>query len=269
MKLTEINQTEKAKKKIANIAKKNNLDYEFVYSIITPYWNYDGPEGHWVKNLTEDNENTKRLEKIYGMLNLNKSNESLDKDRVAEILYNRLKKLDKNILENNFLAGAKNGSYCYVSEYASYHYLTNATSDKLKTLDWTKGTLNNETIVENIFLKIFRGGSIERYNLGYLYSDLIVKLPYAAAQNNAEDWTKEFIRNARKNKTTLTDLLKMLDCCKGDKYFKRTVLEALSYSGKLKVDGHEVENKFIPDYRNELSKHFYSNEWTYPLRFWN
>jgi hypothetical protein len=267
MKLSEINQTEKAKKKIANIAKKNNLDYEFVYSIITFYWNYDGIEGHWVQNLTEDNESNKRREKIYGILNLN--DKPLDKNHVVEIIYNKIKQMDKTILENNFLAGSQNGSYCYISEYASYYYLNNATIDRLKTMDWIKGKSNNETIVTNIFLKIFRGGSIERYNLGYLYSDLTVKLPYITVRNNAEDWTKEFIQNVYKSKTTLTGLIKMLDYCKGDKYFKQTVLEALSYSGKLKVDGHEVENKFIPDYRNELSEHFYSNEWTYPLRFWN
>lgn len=253
--------------KIANIAKRNNLDYEFVYSIITFHWNYDGIEGDWVNNLTVDDEYNKRLEIIYKILNL--SNEVLDKHYVIEKIYNITKELNENILESNFLVGSQNGNYCYVSEYASYYYLKNATMDKLETLDWVDGKLNNETIVKYIFRKLFRGGSIERHNLGYLYSDLIVRLPYIETKNDTNDWTKEFIQNVYKNKTTLTDLIKMLQFCKGDKYFKQTILEALSYSGKLKVNGHETENKFIPEYRNELSEHFYSNEWTYPLRFWN
>jgi hypothetical protein len=46
-------------------------------------------------------------------------------------------------------------------------------------------------------------------------------------------------------------------------------LEALAYSGRIKVPGYDISKEFIPDYRNKLSKHHYANEWTYPLRFWN
>ena len=56
---------------------------------------------------------------------------------------------------------------------------------------------------------------------------------------------------------------------KGDKYFKQEILQALSYSGKIKVNDINISDIFIPDFIDELSKHFYSNEWTYPLRMWN
>jgi hypothetical protein len=47
------------------------------------------------------------------------------------------------------------------------------------------------------------------------------------------------------------------------------VLEALSYSGILKVPNCNINNVFLPDYRDTKSKHYYSNEWAYPLMYWN
>ena len=269
-KINEINQSEKAKKKIGNIARNNNLEYELVYKIISFYWNYDewGREAlGWVdiKNIKTDDEYNEIYETIYKILGL--TDEMFDKDYVVQKIYNKIRKTDEKILENNFLEGSQNKNYCYISEYASFYYLTNATVEKLKTLDWSKDKLQKESIVDNIFRKIFRGGSVDRYNLEYLYSDLIINLPYKKTAINVKDWTKEFVQNIEGK--TVTDLIKGLrQYCKGDKYFYQTILEALSYSGKLKVKEHDVKDKFIPDYRNELSEHYYANEWTYPLRFW-
>ena len=270
--INEINQSEKAKKKIATIAKNNNLEYELVYPIISLHWNYDewGREAiGWVKIKNKDDEYNKMYETIYKTLNL--TDKIFDKNYVVEKIFNKIKKLDEKTLENNFLEGSQNKNYCYVSEYASFYYLTNATIDKLLTLGWNmhnkKDKLDNKTIVENVFCKIFRGGSVDRGHLEYLYSDLIVNLPYKKTVINVKDWTKEFVQNTEGK--TLTELIKeMGQYCKGDKRFYQTVLEALSYSCKLKVKGHNVKDKFIPDFRNELSDHFYANEWTYPLRFW-
>jgi hypothetical protein len=270
-KITEINQSEKAKKKIANIAKNNNLEYEWVYSIISFYWNYDEWASEalgWIniRNIKIDDEYNKRYETIYKTLGL--TDEIFDKKYVAEKIYAGIKQINEKKLENNFLEGSQNKNYCYISEYASYYYLTNATVEKLQTLEWSKGELTKENIAGGIFYKIFRGGSVERYNLKYLYSDLIINLPYKKTEISVNDWTKEFVQNIKAE--TLTDLIKEVkQYCKGDKYFYQTILEALSYSGKLKIKGHEIENKFIPDFRNELSKIFYANEWTYPLRFWS
>jgi len=55
----------------------------------------------------------------------------------------------------------------------------------------------------------------------------------------------------------------------GDKFFKQEVLQSLAYAGILAVDGFPVNERFIPELRNKLSPHFYSNEWSFPLRFWS
>ena len=269
-KIDEINQSQKSKKKIANIAKNSNLEYELAYKIISFYWNYDewGREAiGWVdiKNIKTDDEYNERYETIYATLGL--TDEAFDKDYVTQKIYDKIKKTDEKALENNFFEGSQSKNYCYISEYASYHYLANATIEKLHTLEWAKGELTRENIVDNVFRKIFRGGSVDRYNLEYLYSDLVIDLPYKKSSINVKDWTQEFVQNIEGK--TVTDLIKGLSrYCKGDKYFYQTILEALSYSGKLKVKGHDVKDRFIPDYRNELSEHYYANEWTYPLRFW-
>jgi len=47
------------------------------------------------------------------------------------------------------------------------------------------------------------------------------------------------------------------------------VLQALSYADVLQVEGLPVTEMFIAERRDELAPHFYSNEWTFPLRFWS
>ena len=57
--------------------------------------------------------------------------------------------------------------------------------------------------------------------------------------------------------------------CTGNKKFRQEVLQALSYAGLLQVNGHPVCEQYLPDCQNQYSTHFMSNEWSYPLRFWN
>jgi hypothetical protein len=270
MNVTDINTADKSKKKIQSIAKSNNLDFDLVYSIFCFHWNYDGIEGDWVTNLEKDTAYQQRYEFIKGKLNL--SNEKLDKTQVINEIENKLTTINKTALTDNFIFGATHKNYCYVSEFASFNYLNNATKEKLNGLEWKQSGLTFEKIIKQIFLKIFRGGSIDRYNLEYLFSDLTINLPYENLNSKIDNWTEDFIQNLnnKKQEMKLSDLVQNIkNYCKGDKYFLQSVLEALSYSNTLKVDNYSVENIFIPDCREKLSAHYNSNEWTYPLRFWN
>ena len=270
MKVTDINTTDKSKKKIQSIAKLNNLDFDLVYSIFCFHWNYDGIEGDWVTNLEKDIVYQQRYEFIKEKLNL--SNENLNKTQVINEIENKLTTLNKTTLTENFIFGATQKNYCLVSEYASFYYLANATKDRLNTLEWKSAYLTLESIVKQLFLKSFRGGSVDRYNLEYLYADLTINLPYQNQVVKNEDWTKDFIKKVDDNreKLKLSDLRNIVkEFCKGDKYFLQTILEALSYSDTLRVENHSITDIFVPDFRNKLSSHFYANEWTYPLRFWN
>lgn len=270
MKINEINATDKAKKKIKTIAKNNNLDFDLVYYIFCFHWNYDGSEGTWVAEVEQNEEYHNRYQYIFTSLKL--TEENYNKNQVVNEIYDLLKKVDKTQLNENFIAGVTEGNYCSISEYSSFYYLANATKEKLSTLEWELTELRKENIVWQIFLKIFRGGSVDRYNLEYLYADLVIKLPYHIQIIKNEDWIKNFISRVNENveKITLTGLITILKgFSKGNKYYLQTVLEALSYSNILKVENHSVDEIFQPDFRNKLSSNFYSNEWTYPLRFWN
>ena len=269
MNVLEINQTDKAKKKLANIAKKCDLDYDFVYPLFSFFWNYDGIKGDWVESIDEDDEYKKRYEFIFDRLGL--KNESLSKSYIIDGLNINLLSNDVVSLKNRFLHGCQNGNYGLISEYASYFYLKNGTKEKLETLEWNiKSSYTRKKIVENVFKKLFRGGSVDRDNLEYLYADLAVFLPYNQYFNNIvlEDWSNDFVKNIKAK--TLTELTKELrHYCKGDKYFLQTILEALSFSGVIKVPNHDISNYFIPDYRKDSIEIYSSNEWAYPLRFWN
>jgi len=272
MNITEVNQMEKSKKKLIGIAQKNNLDYQFVYFLFSFFWNFDKEYLREVKNLDFDNEYINRKNIICDELKIKE--ETLSKKDIIEKLYNRLLKVDNEKLKNNFMYGSLNGHNCYVSEYSSFYYLKNASKEKLDTLFWyDKNNQNEMSIMKCIFLKLLNSGLDARNSLIYCYSDLSIDLPYDTKKITFKDWSNDFIQELNENngsKITLTELIKLLKkYCKGDKLFLQTVLEALSYSGILKVQNHEVDNIFLPDYRDTKSKHFNSNEWKYPLRFWN
>jgi hypothetical protein len=274
MNIFEINTTEKAKNKIKQIANKNSLNYNFVYTLVSFFWNFN--EGYhdkyyskWVENIIIDTEYIKRKESVLNKLYLKEG--LLNKNHAIEKLYNSLFEKNKETLINNFLYGSLKGNNGLVSEYATYYYLRNATKEKLATLYWGKEFSYNEmSIMKSIFLKIYNGGMSARNALNYCYTDLLIKLPYEIKNVISIDWTKDFIKELGQKKLTLTDLIKTVKhYCKGDKYFLQTVLEAISYSEILKVSKCDIKNVFLPDFRDTESKHFYANEWTYPLRLWN
>jgi hypothetical protein len=189
---------------------------------------------------------------------------------IAQIVAAHANKNPKELKERFLIAGLEK-NYAYLSEYATYHYLNNLNAEKLALLD-AKDIYTDLDLVKALFRKLFRGGAIDRYNLLYCYCDLCISLPYQKQQTKTVFWIASLLQNIdRLNEAaTLKDILKSCQgIVKGDKYFKQEILQSLAYSGDLKVKGIEVSNLFIPEFRDELSSHFYANEWTYPLRFWN
>ncbi len=272
---SEINQTDTAKRKLKNIAKNNNLPLEFVTTLYNFNWDLDPvrpTESYgWVSSEQYTEEQFKQAKKIickYLDIDLNFK---LSKEEVIKKLIKTYNDIDERNILNQFLIGGENKNKAYVSEYATFYYLKNLTENNLFSLD-SEETYDTTDIFHYIFLKIFRGGCIERYNLFYVFTDLFIKLPFVKKEEKYKnEWHSNLIKTIEEYKpNTLTDLIKSCKgLIKGDKYFKQMILEALSYSGGLKVKDIDVENIFIPNFRNELASNFYSNEWSYPLRMWN
>ena len=271
----EINQSDTAKRKLKTLAKNSNLDVDFVTLIFNYSWDYDtiGRESiGWVQSEQIDaNQLSIDTPKLYKYLAIDKDIDFNKDFLIREIISNHR---DKNTeeLKANFLASGHSKNYCYLSEYATYHYLNNLNSDKLNLLDY-KNSETSLQLIDVIFKKIFRGGAIERYNLFYCYLDLCINLPYIKTEQvETTDWIANLITtvNNLDKSATLKDLIKSCQTIiKGDKYFKKEVLQSLAYSGDLKVNQIEISTIFIPEFRDVLSNHFHSNEWTYPLRFWS
>ena len=161
----------------------------------------------------------------------------------------------------------------HVSEFASHHYLRGVNKSRINSLAWNGKRVGMVEIARNLFLKLFRGGTIERNDLAYLWCDLVVPLEYGVASaSNAIPWIEPLLASIESlpPNSGLNDLLA---CCKGlvggDKFFKQEVLQSLAYADVLRVTGLPVSDMFIADRHDELSPHFYSNEWSFPLRFWS
>ncbi len=268
--ITDINQTDKAKKKLKSLAAQNNLTFELFYCIASFHWNYDAPErGTWVKNVVNDSECTDRKNYITQQLGLKTI--ATDRDKIVAAILEKLSAVNSLNMTEYFSYGVKNKNYGLISEFASFHYLRNATPERLDKLITEKPEFTMETIIEKLFLKLFRGGSIDRYSLEYIYVDLLMPLPYTRIEPASNGWMESFVKDVelQAQKLGLADLRKLLTpYAKGDKYFLQTILEALSYASILKVEGHPVTDIFLPEHSEKLSPHFYKNDWTYPLRFW-
>jgi len=276
-KVTEINQTETAKRKLKSIAKNNNLPEDFVTILFNYNWDLDPlyrnePTG-WVRDeqrkQVSENQFEKDLEVLTRYLEIDNT-VFFRKNFIAEQLISVHYNINQNDVNEKLLIAGENKNYAYLSEYSSYHYLNNLSVEKLIHLA-PKGEYDNRDLMLYLFYKIFRGGAIERGNLFYCYTDLCFKLPYQKKLKYDNNWIAELTKKINNSENaTLSDLIAFCkNLVQGDKYFKQEILQALSYSGRIKVANVNVSDIFIPDFLNVLSKHFYSNEWTYPLRMWN
>lgn len=268
------NKSDSALRKLKTLSKASGLDIKLVTTLANFTWNYDSEYGNdpkgWVRNGILDNNAQQELSWLSEFLKL-PENFVLTKEQAEHDLITQYKKIDTCSLWHNFLSSAASKNYSGISEFASYHYLHGLNSVNIQELDWNKN-LTLIGIANKLFLKLFRGGAIERYDLGYLWCDLTVNLKPTITSNLSENWVPDLLSTIAniKQKPSLSDLIK---ACKGiiagDKYFKQEVLQGLSYAEILEINSASISDIFTPSKRDELSPHHYSNEWTYPMRFWN
>ncbi len=272
----ERNQTETARRKLKNLSKATGVDLELVAVLANFTWDYDpGPSNEalgWVKPGSGGNAAKKQQTWIAERLSM-PPDFSLLRNQAEKELIQAQSRFSTDDLWSKFLAAAALGNYAHVSEFASYQYLRGLNKSRAASLGWRAKSLGIAEIARNLFLKLFRGGSIERGDLDYLWCDLVLQLPCETpVRESQESWLEPLLTSIE----TLppgSGLKDLLASCKGlvggDKYFKQEVLQALAYAGVLVVNSFSVNDIFLPELRNKLSPHFYSNEWSFPLRFWS
>lgn len=272
------NQSATASRKLKSLAKESGLDVKLVTTLANFTWDYD-PSPHfpkeatgWVDNSQLPSSASEPLKWVADSLGI-ASDIQLTRSAAEQLLLDAFGELSASMLWPNFLAAGTSKNFGHVSEFASFHYLRGATQSRLQSLDWGTGPMGILDIARNLFLKFFRGGSIERYNLAYLWADLCI--PVETIQppaGTSTGWVGKLLERieALPERSGLKDLL---DCCTGlvggSKGFKQEVLQALTYADVIRVNGLTVKDMFIPERRSELGPHFYSNEWSFPLRFWS
>lgn len=111
MNIQEINRSEKAKKKIQNIAKANGLPYDWVYALFSFYWNYDGTEGDWVLGLEKDEFYYERWQLVSETLKL--SDKIYSKEEMIDEIEKQISQTDEKKLFNAFLKGTKQKNISY------------------------------------------------------------------------------------------------------------------------------------------------------------
>ena len=265
--ITQINQSTSAKRTISNMAKAMRLDAEWLHTLLSLHWNYD-KEGReamgWVELKTDDALQA-AYEKVLSVFRLPKP--SIPPNEAAEAVLHTLSHTNETALLQRFAAAAKRGDFAVVQEFRTYHFHRNATAERLLKI-WDR-SLTAEYIASKLFYKVFSA-----YHAVDPYVCLVLPMPYAQIDFEPTGWVDEFIGKVHNTepaeKSTLSDLVKLIaPYCKGNKYFRQNVLTALSFAGLLQIPGHDVQNLYLPDCQERYSKHFMSNEWAYPIRFWN
>lgn len=271
----ERNQTDTAKRKLKSLAKASCLDVELVTALANFTWDYDpryrNESTGWVSNDDLPAEAKHQLDWIAGRLGLS-PDFRLTRQKTADELIAVHRRYDVELLWANFLTALATKNYGPVSEFASYYYLRGLTSETVSFLAWNAKDVGVLQIVRNLFLKLFRGGAMQRWDLAYLWCDLVIDLNYQAPSSNAVTPWIGGLLDSVESLPPNSGLKDLLGCCKGvvggDKFFKQEVLQALAYADVLRVNQLPVSEMFLAERRDESSPHYYSNEWTFPLRFW-
>lgn len=268
------NQSDVAKRKLKSLAKASQVPLEVVTILANFTWDYDPEFGNeaigWVNNDKFEQEANNQLRDFADYLRL-PHDFTLSRDIATKGLISAYHQIDYDEIWQSFAAAISTKNYANVSRFSSYFYLRGLNPEKVISLEWKPDIVGLVEIARHLFLKMFRGGAIERHNLAYLWCDLALEL----GQSRRESGQNFKIDGMLQNIDSLepgSDLKDLIKSCKGhiagDKFFKQEVLQSLCYAGVLRVNDLPVEDIFIAERRNELSPHFYSNEWSFPLRFW-
>ena len=262
------NQSPVAARKLKRLARTAGLPVELVRFLASTIYDFDpvGRESRgWIggRASIRDDDVPDEARPLFARLPT-----ALSRDAATQAVLEALASHDGPTLWRALQRAGASGSYRHLSPFATAHYLRNASRERLATLSWPDAPIRREDLVRFLFLKVFRGGSVDRDQLLYAYADLVVPLPDTPPPPPSP-WVHELASDlAQAPPAKLSDLIA---CArrhtKGDKYFRQTLLEALSYAGVLRVEGYE-SSTFWPEHGAALARHFYSNEWTVPLRFW-
>ena len=271
--LSQINQSTGAKRTIANMAKKMRLDPAWLHTLLSLHWNYDkvGREAMGWVTPAADADFASAIARINHAVNIKHSasphgqpEPPIAPDAAAQAVLHALAHTDEAELQQRFAAAVQRGDTSIVQEYARYHFYRYATAERLLAR-WPQ-PLTPEAIAKQLFFKVFSA-----YHDCHPYVCLVLPLPYTQTSYTPSRWLDDFLAAVQHTPPpTLSDLLAALATyCTGNKEFRQEVLQALSYAGLLQVNGHPVREQYLPDCQNQYSTHFMSNEWSYPLRFWN
>lgn len=271
----ERNQSSTARRKLKSLADNSGIDLELVSALANFTWDYDTEFRNesigWVDNKSLCQAAQQQLRWISETLGLPPDFE-LSHEKAVNDVIRAHRDQSPELLWDNFCAAVETKNYARVSEFASHHYLRGLNDSRANDLKWSGKSVAFIDIAMYLFLKLFRGGRMERSDLAYVWCDLCLPLKYKSPKQKVSPWIEPLLSSIESlpHNSGLNDLI---GCCKGlvggDKNFKQVVLQALSYSDILRVNGIPVMTMFLSERRNDLSRHFYSNEWSFPLRFWS
>lgn len=266
--MTPPNASPAADRKLRRLGGLAGLDTSIVRVLASGTWDYDpdprGAQRGWLEGPAILDDATDEAIALVGSLP-----EVLTRDRaVAEVLA-ALEAADDVLLERELAHAGATGSYRHLSPFATVHFLRHATEERLASL-WRDRPVGREDLVRDLFLKVFRGGSVDRDDLAYCWVDLVVDLPDVAHEQPVPWWPA--LLDAIEGPPMAQGLTELVARARphtrGDRHFRQTLLEALSYAGWLEVGGWARDRRFWPDHQGALARHSSANEWTVPLRFW-
>ena len=263
-----VNSSAKAQRRIAALSATSGYPEDVVRALACVTWDFDAEIG-WVSSDPSSPGISDALAVVAAHLRIAVDFDLTRIVAVEEVLA-ALARADMESLWRGFIDGVSAKSYAHLSEFATHHYLRNATALRLQALDWDASRPRLLQIARCLFLKLFRGGAVDRGCLDYVWCDLKFTLEHELPARDRTPWLGGLV--AAVESAQPSGLSQLVACGKGlipgDKHFKQEVLQALAYADVLRMPQHPVLGVFLPEHQQHLSGHFYSNEWTYPLRFW-
>jgi len=272
---SQINSSAFAATKLQALSRSSGLNVDFVRAVANFTWDYDRDRPRkesngWVELDPDDRTTEDGIALIATTLGLER-NWSVSASGLIPQLLQAHMAIDPTAVWREFECAIASKSYWKLSRFATFSWLRGASAERLAALQDRHAEYRLSDLATALFLKLFRGGCLERSRLLYAWADL-TGIGHAAPPADMPSGNVAEALAASFTETPPATLSELLATCKGaiggDKLFRQEALQALSYANLLQVNEHPITDIWLPGAQRKLSRHFYSNEWTYPLRFW-
>lgn len=262
----ERNQTAKSQSKVKSLAKRAGLPLPLVQALVSRHWNYDNDNFCWVP----EEQKHEIPETAVAVLEEGLGWERGQVLSADEVVAAALAFAEQGITPHveRFMNAVPVGNRWAMSSLMTAATLRGLSKENVASCPAVRG-LDFARVCGLATAKL--GLSLApRTDLGFAAVEAMTLNLGVSPPPSDSSWLGEVCSSiqALGSPSGLSDLIKATSkALGGNKSTRATALEALALVGVLRTDAFNPGHDFLPAVQRD-SRHFYSNEWRFPMNFW-